>query len=327
MSTKKKLKIIISIVAGLAALTHILFPAISIDLITVALLAIAVVPWLETLFKSVELPGGVKLEFQELEKIAKDAKEVGLITSHNTEDLGIDTNTKPSYYFVEIAEKNQELALVSLRIEIEKRLRDIAAKYDVETKRYSVIKLIELLDSKNILTPKETEVLKNIISVLNKAAHGVEYDYRNTQWVIDNGVEIVDGLENKVASRGVIFHGSEDDREHWIDKSYRECEWVSNLEWQDCITKHLDLWNIEMGNIYTALLKKISAPQKELLIQSQEHWKEQVELDKSFMYSFEDLREKVGREGQILSYSHFMKKVRDRVLELEEILTMLAVEY
>lgn len=55
---------------GLAmALVHLLWPSLAVDAITVTLLAIAVVPWLAPLFKSLELPGGVKVEFQELQRV------------------------------------------------------------------------------------------------------------------------------------------------------------------------------------------------------------------------------------------------------------------
>ena len=323
MTAKKRLKLIISIVATLIAVAHLIFPKVSIDIITVVLIAIAIIPWLETLFKSVELPGGVKLEFKELEKIEKEAKKIGLISTEELTPKVENDKDKPKYYFVEIAEKNQELALVSLRIEIEKRLREIAAKYSIDTQRYSVIRIIDALGNKNILTLQETTVLKDMISTLNHAAHGVEYDKRNAQWVIDNGPSIVDSLENRIANRGIIFHGSGEDREHWIDKSFNECEWVTNIEWNECISKHLDLWNKELENIYNSLIQKIDSGQKEKLIQSQNNWKKQIELDQMFMYSFDDFRIKVGREGQILSSIHFMNKVRDRTLELEEILTSL----
>ena len=231
MTSKKRTKFIISIVSTLTAIAHLIFLKVSIDIITVILIALAIIPWLETLFKSVELPGGVKLEFQELEKIEKEAKKIGLISSVEvTEKVEVNKNN-PKYYFVEIAEKNQELALVNLRIEIEKRLREIATKYSIETQKYSVIKLIDALAQKNILTIQETTVLKDMISTLNHAAHGVEYDQRNAQWVIDNGPAIVDSLENRIANRGVIFHGLGDNKEHWIEKSFNECEWVTNVEW------------------------------------------------------------------------------------------------
>lgn len=173
MTTKRKIKLTITTVAVLMAVTHIIFPKINIDLITVVLIALAIVPWLEPLFKSVELPGGLKLEFHELEKIGTEAKKVGLIPNKQQEPQIKTKEEKPKYDFVEIAEKNQELALVSLRIEIETRLRKIATKYSIDTKKYSINRLIDALAQKNILTFQETAVLKDMISTLNHAAHGI----------------------------------------------------------------------------------------------------------------------------------------------------------
>ena len=47
------------------------------DAITLALLAIAIVPWLAPIFKSLEFPGGLKVEFQELQKAAQRALQRG----------------------------------------------------------------------------------------------------------------------------------------------------------------------------------------------------------------------------------------------------------
>jgi hypothetical protein len=70
------------------ALAHAIWPSARIDAATVALLVIAVVPWLAHLLhlapnlKSVELPGGVKLEFQpqsadeQKERLDESAEEV-----------------------------------------------------------------------------------------------------------------------------------------------------------------------------------------------------------------------------------------------------------
>ncbi|WP_175622945.1 lysozyme inhibitor LprI family protein [Chryseobacterium schmidteae] len=321
MNAKKNVKFFISIGAILVAVTHLIFPKVQIDIITVVLIAIAIIPWLEPLFKSVELPGGVKFEFQELEKIKEEAKKIGLISAEEESKIIVGNDEK--YYFVEIAEKNQGLALVSLRIEIEKSLREIATKYSIDTKKYSIIRLIDALAHKNILTIEETTVLKDMISTLNHAAHGGEYDQRTANWVIENGPVILDSLENRIAKRGIIFHGAGYDKEHWIDKSFNESECHTNSEMNECISKHLDLWNNELENIYNSLLQKIDTDQKEKLIQSQNNWKKQISLDQKFIYSFDDLKIKVGLEGQMLSSAHFMNKVRERTLELEEILTSL----
>jgi hypothetical protein len=47
---------------------HLIWPHVRIDSITLVLLAVALLPWLSPLFKSIELPGGWKFEFQELKR-------------------------------------------------------------------------------------------------------------------------------------------------------------------------------------------------------------------------------------------------------------------
>ncbi|MFP8960702.1 hypothetical protein ACLIYP_09080 [Streptomyces nanhaiensis] len=57
------------------ALVHVLFPELSIDSTAVALLVIALVPWLGDLFHSIELPGGARLEYRRLEERIGAAEE------------------------------------------------------------------------------------------------------------------------------------------------------------------------------------------------------------------------------------------------------------
>lgn len=322
MTTKRKIKLTITIVAALIAATHIFFPKINIDLITVALIALAIIPWLEPLFKSVELPGGLKLEFQDLQKLETEAKKAGLIKPDTQTETEIIKNEVVPYSFVEIAEQNQELALVSLRIEIEKHLRKIASKYDIETKKFSILNLINNLYGKGILTNDENSSLRDMIITLNQAAHGVEYDHRNAQWVIENGPKIIESLDSKIEWRGGRFsHNNPDAKEHWIDKSFRECDWTTNYEWGECIKKHTELWETELENIYSVLQKKLPADKKVKLIEMQENWKKQIELEKNFLYSFDDLQQKVGREGMFISAMTFMDKIKERAIELEEVLS------
>ncbi len=62
----------ITIIALVVAGVHV-FSSIKIDAITLALLMVAALPWLQSIFKSVELPGGFKLELQQLQEEVKDA--------------------------------------------------------------------------------------------------------------------------------------------------------------------------------------------------------------------------------------------------------------
>src|SRR5262245_40373902 len=105
---------IISLVALLLAVVHLVLPTLAIDPTTVLLLAVAILPWLRPVLQSVELPGGLKLNFKETEE---EAERIGLLAPAPKE-------AEPTY--IAIAKEDPTLALAGLRIEIERRLRRIA---------------------------------------------------------------------------------------------------------------------------------------------------------------------------------------------------------
>src|SRR3990172_12942441 len=70
---------LISLFAILVAIIHLVWPKLTIDSITIALIVIAIIPWLGSLFKSLEFPGGLKVEYHELQKAANKAKKAGLL--------------------------------------------------------------------------------------------------------------------------------------------------------------------------------------------------------------------------------------------------------
>ncbi len=64
----------ITIICIILAIIHIFFPNLKIDSITLILSVTAILPWLTPLFKSLEFPGGYKVEFNEFKKIEDNAK-------------------------------------------------------------------------------------------------------------------------------------------------------------------------------------------------------------------------------------------------------------
>lgn len=52
----------ISLTALVGIAAHLLWPNLGIDAITLGLLVLATAPWLGSVFKSLELPGGWKVE-------------------------------------------------------------------------------------------------------------------------------------------------------------------------------------------------------------------------------------------------------------------------
>ena len=96
-----KLKYAITIIAILIALAHLIWPSLSIDAITLTLLFISLIPWLSPLFKSLEFPGGLKIEFKELKEkmdsiVAKETEPVDIETGPQFEVQAFSINDTPT---------------------------------------------------------------------------------------------------------------------------------------------------------------------------------------------------------------------------------------
>ncbi len=196
MSGKKIIKILISCVAATLAMLHLLFPQINIDIITVALICLAIIPWVEPLFKSVGVPGGLSFQFHDLEEAGADAKRAGIINKNkknsNAESIQITT-----YDFIEIAEENPGLALRMLQASIEKNLLELAKKYSLKVHNNSTLSLIDELNTKNILDADEARVMKKVIVAMD-TRHQEVYDYRMIHWIKENGPPIINYLQSKL---------------------------------------------------------------------------------------------------------------------------------
>ncbi len=177
----------ISLVALLLALAHLLFPNVRVDLTTVFLFVVAALPWLAPLFKSVELPGGLKVEFRDLEKAKEDAARVGLLAN----PIG----NRPEPSFMSVAQEDPNLALAGLRIEIERRLGSIARARGLDSRRSGVGQLLRQLASVGAVSQAEVSVLNDLVILLNRAVHGAEVEPRAAQWAIEIGPSLLAALD------------------------------------------------------------------------------------------------------------------------------------
>jgi hypothetical protein len=112
--------------ALLLVAARLIWPSLRIDGTTVMLIALALVPWLGSVLKSVELPGMIKFQYRDLQRAKRSAEEAGLLSPAATPERG------KEYSFQQIAGDDPNLALAGLRIEIEKRLRQIAESRGIE---------------------------------------------------------------------------------------------------------------------------------------------------------------------------------------------------
>lgn len=187
----KHLQYGITLVALLIALAHLIWPKLTIDAITVILLFIALVPWLAPLFKSIELPGGWKIEFQDFERARTEADKVGLLAQ------SAETQSRKEYSFQLVAKEDPKLALAGLRIEIEKRLIEIAKSNGLNAEKAGVGRLLNMLSERELLSQQQRSVLADMIGLLNAAVHGGDIDDRAAEWALDVGPRLLNTLEAK----------------------------------------------------------------------------------------------------------------------------------
>lgn len=192
MKEIRRTQILITLVAIVVAIVHVVFPSVTIDAITIFLLVLALLPWLIPLVKSLEFPGGWKVEFQELEKAKSKAEKAGLLSSKSKKTKML------SYSFESILDKDPNLALAGLRIEIEKRLVQIAKLNNLDVSRASIGQLLRLLSQEQILTSEESSALADMSGLLNSAVHGANVDVRATNWAMEVGPKLLQSLDEKI---------------------------------------------------------------------------------------------------------------------------------
>lgn len=187
----KRIQQSISLGALLLALVHLIWPSLSIDWITVALLVLALLPWLGPVFKSFELPGGFKVEFQQLKEAAERADAAGLLRTGRGD-------AQEAYSFQAVALRDPNLALAGLRIEIEKRLIQLAEAKGIGTRMQGMGRLMQELHKVDVLTNEQVIVMGDMLALLNEAVHGGKVDPRASEWALEIGPQLIESLEARL---------------------------------------------------------------------------------------------------------------------------------
>jgi hypothetical protein len=184
------IKVVITVIALILAVFHVIWPDLAIDIVTLTLMVIAILPWLSPILKSLELPGGLKVEFRDMAETTEKIDKAGLLPPKSEKTY--------EYPFLLISEEDPNLALAGLRIEIEKRLREIASTRDIPSdKKGGVSRLLRELSRREILTSEERSALADLVSLLNRAVHGAKLDEKAVKWAIEIGPRILEGLDEK----------------------------------------------------------------------------------------------------------------------------------
>lgn len=192
MTIQRKTQIGITATSFCFVCVHLLWPDRRIDAITLILLLAAAIPWLLPLFRSIEFPGGLKLEFQDLQAAEQRAAEVGLL------DEAADDARSEEYSFLAVTNKDANLALAGLRIEIEKRLGVLARGAGIRETRMGIGKLLQVLPAQGILSYQQCGVLKDMVELLNSAVHGANVDQQSAEWALRIGPKLLSTLDKHI---------------------------------------------------------------------------------------------------------------------------------
>lgn len=185
----------------MVALAHI-FSLIEVDIFVLVLFGFVVIIWLAPalpkFFKAFEFPGGWKIEFQDLRQIENEAAKAGLLAAPEKQ-----TDQKELLIF----DLDPNIAVVALRIEIEKRLRRLALSTDHRPR--SLRQTMDELRRSEILSPSEYSVLNELVVLGNSAAHGADVTESAVHWARDTGPRILAALDKKIAD----IEGDENDHQ------------------------------------------------------------------------------------------------------------------
>lgn len=186
----------ISIVALFLIFLHLWVPALKVDVVTVALLVVAVLPWAYTVIQSVTLPGGYGVKFQDIAaagaKLENSEAVVSLSASASNE------TQQPILERVQSLDPN--LAVAGLRIEIEKSIRKIADAHGIPS-HGPLTTLLGTLGAEGLLAATMVDGLRTLIRIGNEAVHGATVDPEAAEWAILHSQQIIRSLSRVVEAR------------------------------------------------------------------------------------------------------------------------------
>jgi hypothetical protein len=187
-------KVLISAGALALILLHALRPDLKVDAITLGLLIVCILPWAASLIQSAEFPGGWKITFRDVEAAARKIAQ-GPVPEPAVRPASKDITRE------QIQESDPNLALVGLRIQIEKRLRAVAEAQGLPS-RGSASQLLAILRNRGVIDPNTGSGLQDFIALGNRAAHGTKVDPGVAVWARENGPNVLAPLDF-LLSKGV----------------------------------------------------------------------------------------------------------------------------
>ena len=156
-----------------------------IDYFTVIILVILCIPYFSQFLKKAKV-AGAEFEFKgEIESTKKVVKESIEKSKSKGEMKPLPFETFNMSTAKEIVDSDPILALASLRIEIEKKLRLAAKFFKLGSTKSNLSEIIDALRSNGILTSEKVSALRKIIEMCNKAVHGYDITKREAKDIVN----------------------------------------------------------------------------------------------------------------------------------------------
>ena len=149
--------------------------------IAATFLALAALPWVIDIFDRITLPGGVEIDFKKVNQILND---------QNVEQPRSDL---ADFSFIT---DDPNLALVALRIEIEKRLRKLQGSNQSSRKSQNIYTVISELIYAGQLNEEVGYAIRDMLPAMNRAAHGEEVPAEALSWVRTDGLRLLSAIPN-----------------------------------------------------------------------------------------------------------------------------------
>jgi hypothetical protein len=195
-------KLLISVTAFALLLARFIRPSLPIDATSLGLLIVVLLPWCGTLIKSAKLPGGWEVTFRDVDKAGEKITGESFSSSlSSSSSFGADGEDAKQPSFLTVAEYDPSLAVVGLRIEIEKRLRRMAERCEIPPRR-PLGQTLRTLVERGALDQRLASGLDDLIAAGNQAAHGASVEPNVAQWAVEVGPRVLAMLDREQCSDG-----------------------------------------------------------------------------------------------------------------------------
>ncbi|MGM9319795.1 hypothetical protein [Deinococcus aquaticus] len=183
----------ITVCGAIAIAAKFIFPEIKVDAVTLGLLVFMALPWLSDVIKSIELPGGFKVELATLDRAADKILEGPAAMPAGVENRKIPDTEEPF-----LLQGDANLALVGLRIEIEKTLYRLirSAGEPMPMRHVSLSHLLRESFRLGLIDQDMLNGLRIIVNAANSAAHGAKIENGVLTWVQTDGQSIIEKLRS-----------------------------------------------------------------------------------------------------------------------------------